>query len=259
MDLCPSAEAYLTELSLSRSRSLTTLSRRVLTRLAAYGPLTKQSIRAFLSDRAANGIAARTRSQELSLLKRYGKWLRRHGQPDPTLGIAHPKLPQCIPPEVTIAQATAACEFYPLGTHQRAALELLYATGCRVAELAALRWEDIDLDGWALVRGKGGKTRLVPFGRPCQAALTALGHRTGPVVGRSTYTLWRWVKATGLPGPHSLRHACATHMVDNGADIRVVQEILGHASAATTAIYTHVTESQNRSVYDRVWTARHAK
>ena len=171
-----------------------------------------------------------------------------------------------------------------LASRNRAMLELLYAGALRVSELATATLEDLKLDaGYMLVRGKGDKERIVPLGRPAQDALTeylaqgrpALLRRAGkkeasrPTLGTSPFLfiarggrkltrqrIWQMVgQASAASGrhasPHMLRHSCATHMVENGADLRTVQTILGHADISTTQIYTHLALDRLRSVYQK--------
>jgi integrase/recombinase XerC len=160
----------------------------------------------------------------------------------------------------------------------RAALELLYGSGLRVGELCALDLEDVDLRAMAVrVTGKGRKERRVPISRPAAAALRAylsgarsellaakevvpephalfINARSGRLSPRSVRAiLARYLKAEGRSpvGPHALRHSFATHLLDNGADLRAVQELLGHESLATTQIYTHVSTERLRAVYEQ--------
>jgi integrase/recombinase XerC len=172
----------------------------------------------------------------------------------------------------------------PLAARDRAILELLYATGLRVSELVGLDWESIDLPGRVLrVMGKGGKERMVPFGRPAAEALRGwleaaqdaglsrpgavppgrsgrdrgepvfLNHRGGRLTDRSVRrVIDRWVEATALARgvhPHTLRHTFATHLLENGADLRTIQELLGHSSLATTQKYTHLEVERLLTVY----------
>jgi integrase/recombinase XerD len=152
----------------------------------------------------------------------------------------------------------------------RAMLETLYASGLRVSELINIKLEDLKLElGHVLVRGKGDKERLVPLGRAAQEAIrdymakaraVLLNGRVSPVLfvrrGGSRLTrqrAWQMVNAASASGthasPHTLRHSCATHMVENGADLRTVQTILGHADISTTQIYTHVALDRLKNVY----------
>jgi integrase/recombinase XerD len=166
----------------------------------------------------------------------------------------------------------------PLGLRDRALVELLYGTGARISEVVGCDVDDLDLvDGSAVLRGKGGKTRVVPVGGYALAALDAylvrgrptllaagrgchrvlLNARGGALSRQSAWTtLRRAADRAGLPtdgpygvSPHTLRHSYATHLLDGGADIRVVQELLGHASVTTTQVYTLVTVDKLREVY----------
>ncbi|GGN88609.1 tyrosine recombinase XerD [Actinoplanes lobatus] len=167
----------------------------------------------------------------------------------------------------------------PLGLRDRALLEFLYGTGARISEAVGADIDDLalDVDPAVVLRGKGGKTRLVPVGGYARAAMRAylvrarptliIGGRGTPAVflnsrgGRlSRQSAWavlhRWASAVGLPvdgpyavSPHTLRHSYATHLLDGGADVRVVQELLGHASVTTTQVYTLVTVERLREVY----------
>jgi integrase/recombinase XerD len=149
-------------------------------------------------------------------------------------------------------------------------LELLYAAGLRVSEIIGVKLEDLKLElGYVLVRGKGDKERLVPLGRAAQDAIRRyiengrgllLGEKVSPILfvrrggGRLTrQRVWQMVNSASASGrhasPHMLRHSCATHMVENGADLRTVQTILGHADVSTTQVYTHVALDRLKNVY----------
>lgn len=198
---------------------------------------------------------------------------------DPSAAVRPPAQPKRLPKAIGIAEVTALIEAAGLGEdagalRDRALLELLYATGARISEVVGLDVDDLDLDtGELLLRGKGGKQRVVPVGSFARAAveaylvrarpeLAARG-RGGPAVflnslGRrlSRQSAWavlqRAAERTGLAthvSPHTLRHSFATHLLAGGADVRVVQELLGHASVTTTQIYTHLTPETLREVY----------
>ncbi|WP_300019095.1 site-specific tyrosine recombinase XerD [Pseudonocardia sp.] len=162
----------------------------------------------------------------------------------------------------------------PVGLRNRALLELLYSTGARISEAVGIDVDDLDVDGrTVLLRGKGGRQRIVPVGRPALAAVDAYRVRARPGLaakGRGTAALllnargarlsrqsaWHALRgaadAAGLTAevsPHTLRHCFATHLLAGGADVRTVQELLGHASVTTTQIYTHVTVDALREVY----------
>ena len=201
---------------------------------------------------------------------------------DPSEDVTAPRVPQGIPKALTEAEVEALLGAVtgdgPTAVRDRAILETLYATGLRISELVGLDVGALDLEsGFLRAFGKGAKERIVPVGGTATAAIeawlparaTVLGRarrgRTDPDAlfvnprgGRLTRQgCWKIVSAYGLRAglggrlsPHVLRHSCATHMVDRGADLRVVQELLGHASVSTTQIYTKVTQSRLRAVYE---------
>jgi integrase/recombinase XerD len=205
-----------------------------------------------------------------------------HLELDPSEDVTAPRVPQGIPKALTEAEIEALLGAVtgagPTALRDRAILETLYATGLRISELVGLDVGALDLDeGFLRAFGKGSKERIVPVGHTAAAAIEAwlparatvlAGARRGrtdpdavfvnPRGGRLTRQgCWKIVSAYGLRAglggrlsPHVLRHSCATHMVDRGADLRVVQELLGHASVSTTQIYTKVTQSRLRAVYD---------
>ena len=201
---------------------------------------------------------------------------------DPSEDVTAPRVPQGIPKALTEAEVEALLGAVtgdgPTALRDRAILETLYATGVRISELVGLDVGAIDLEeGFLRAFGKGAKERIVPVGHTASAAIEAWlparavvlararRGRTDPDAlflnprgGRLTRQgCWKIVSAYGLRAglggrlsPHVLRHSCATHMVDRGADLRVVQELLGHASVSTTQIYTKVTQSRLRAVYE---------
>ncbi len=200
---------------------------------------------------------------------------------DPARAVPTPRTAQLLPKALTVADvqtllsAVAAGEG-PTGHRDRAVVEFLYASGARISEAVGLDVDDLDLQtSTAYLRGKGGKHRIVPIGRYAREHLrTYLGHgrpalaaggggRSGPAVflnrrgaRLSRQSAWALVQAAadraglrGSVGPHTLRHSFATHLLDGGADVRVVQELLGHASVTTTQIYTQVSMARLREVY----------
>jgi integrase/recombinase XerD len=203
-----------------------------------------------------------------------------HIHDDPTARVGVPKKPKSIPKAIAVEEVEKLIELPPAdlrGRRDRAILETLYGAGLRISELIALDVDDVDVDaGTILVRsGKGSKTRVVPLGRAARAAVgeyLALSRpelvskaKGGSVSGLfvnarggrlSRQGCWKILKGyareAGLEdrvSPHTLRHSFATHMLDAGADIRVVQELLGHASLATTQVYTLVSDRRLREVY----------
>jgi integrase/recombinase XerD len=197
---------------------------------------------------------------------------------DPSEEVGAPRVPQGIPKALTEAEVEALLDAVPgdgpRPRRDRAILELLYAGGLRISELVGLDLGDVDLyDGLVRVLGKGNKERVAPLGRTAREAVgdylttgrpELAGRTSTPALflnargGRLTRQgAWLIVRAAGdragLSGrlfPHVLRHSCATHMLDRGADIRVVQELLGHASLSTTQVYTKVSPERLRAVYD---------
>jgi integrase/recombinase XerD len=249
------------------------------------GALTPEHVTAFA--RGLRGgdspLAASSVARTLSSVRGFTRFLVDEGRipTDPALELVAPKLPDRLPKALTISQveallaATAGDE--PASLRDRALLELLYATGARVSEAVALNVDDLTgEEGTAdVVRlfGKGGKQRLVPVGSYARAALDAYLVRSRPLLsvrGMATPALFLGVRGARLSrqnawlllraaaerakldvdlSPHSLRHSFATHLLQGGADVRVVQELLGHASVATTQIYTRVTADALRDMY----------
>lgn len=196
---------------------------------------------------------------------------------DPTVGVAPPRPARSLPRPLAVDEVTRLLEAppadEPVGLRDRAILEMLYGAGLRISELTGLDVDDLELeDGSVRVLGKGGKERDVPVGRYAREAATAYLARARPGFataksraalflnqrgGRLTrqgvsQLLGRHVRAAGIRRrvtPHTLRHSFATHLLEGGADVRVVQELLGHASVATTQIYTLVTKEHLREAY----------
>jgi integrase/recombinase XerC len=247
-------------------------------------PGSPTGIRAFLA-RAAAEAGATSLARKLSTLRSLYGFLVREGlaEHNPARAIASPKQPKRLPvvlPEqdaATLVEAPGALAT-PLALRDRACLELLYGGGLRVAELVGLDVRHVDL-GQRLVRvlGKRSKERIVPFGHPAAEALAAwleggrpvlaagpdhagaeaalfLNHRGGRITTRSiARRIDRWVLEAGLPRhvhPHVLRHSFATHLLSAGADLRGIQELLGHASLSTTQRYTHVDWRRLAAAYD---------
>jgi integrase/recombinase XerD len=239
---------------------------------------TRSDLLAFLEQLTANRVESRSRARKLSAIRHFYKFLLldKRTECDPTLNIESPRQWKVLPKSLAVsdidemlAREQAKPQHPALALRNGALLELLYATGMRVSEIANLRLEDVDLAGSkAIVRGKGDKERLVPFGVSAQKTLETylrearpqLCHtRRSPLVfvdrngtGLTRERVWRIVresKSDGKASPHMLRHSCATHMVGNGADLRTVQTILGHADISTTQVYTHVALDRLKEVY----------
>ncbi len=211
---------------------------------------------------------------------------------DPSAGVETPRVPSGLPKALTEAEVQALLDAVtgedPVALRDRAVLEVLYGTGARISELCALRLGDVDLDGSMLrLFGKGARERQVPLGRWARVALD----RWLSAEGRGSMEPERWARRddaeavflnqrggrlgrqgawgivrrygdqVGLQGrltPHVLRHCCATHMLDHGADIRAVQELLGHASISTTQVYTMVSNERLFAAYDAAHPRAHA-
>jgi integrase/recombinase XerC len=239
-----------------------------------------QVLRSWLARLRSTGAARTTLARRAAAARTFTAWARRGGllSTDPGAQLASPRPHRTLPPVLRQDQATALVEQPdpndgPLGLRDRLVLELLYATGIRVGELVGLDVDDVDRHRRVVrVVGKGDKERSVPFGVPAERALDAwlrrgrpalAGPGSGPALvlgakgGRvDPRTVRRMVHEhlAGLPdapdlGPHGLRHSAATHLLEGGADLRAVQEILGHASLSTTQIYTHVSVERLRAAF----------
>jgi integrase/recombinase XerC len=242
-------------------------------------------LRSWLAAGAGAGAARSTLARRTSAVKAFTAWAVRQGllADDPAARLQTPKTRRTLPAVLRQDQALAAMSAAksgcqqgdPLALRDRLIVELLYATGIRVSELCGLDIDDVDR-GHRLLRvlGKGDKQRTAPFGEPAADALTAwlsdgrpalatadsgpallLGARGRRLDVRQARTVVHQTVAAvdGAPdmGPHGLRHSAATHLLEGGADLRVVQELLGHSSLATTQLYTHVTVARLRAVHDR--------
>ncbi len=243
----------------------------------------REDVRQFLQQLFANQVDGRSVGRKLSALRHFYRYLLLDDllDHDPTLNIDSPKrwkvLPKALAREEieTVLHGPKATSdsklAQALAERDRTMLEVFYAGALRVSEIIGVKLEDLKLDlGYVLVRGKGDKERIVPLGRSAMDALSHYLAEARPVLvagtscpfvfpGRSARKLGRqrvWgmvraaAQATGRPtSPHILRHSCATHMVENGADLRTVQTILGHADISTTQIYTHLALDRLKNVY----------
>lgn len=236
-------------------------------------------LRSWLARLRTTGAARASLARRAAAARTFSAWAHRTGllATDVGASLASPKTPRALPGALRADQAVelveaAAGDGSPISLRDRVVLELLYATGIRVSELCGLDVGDVDAARRVVrVLGKGGRQRSVPYGRPAQEALDrwlrhgrprlvgpasgdalllgARGGRLQPTVVRRLVS--GYARATGLPrtSPHGLRHAAATHLLEGGADLRAVQEILGHASLASTQIYTHVSAERLRAAY----------
>ncbi|MBI2083665.1 MAG: tyrosine recombinase XerC [Deltaproteobacteria bacterium] len=222
------------------------------------------TLRSFISS-LYQGRQAVSIARKISTLKVFFRFLVKQGilKSSPVAEISLPKIPTKIPNVISVDEAFRLVEG-PAGKRDRAILELLYGCGLRVGELVRLKKEDVDLrEGWVKVLGKGNKERLVPIGSKAHAALEDYlssneGVEKGKLFRLTARSIQRMVKKRGLKAgmlkkvtPHTLRHSYATHLMEGGADLRGIQELLGHASLSTTQRYTHVSLQQLMEVYDK--------
>ncbi len=236
------------------------------------------TIRRFLSHLHRQGLAKATLGRKLAVLRAFFDYLVREGacESNPAKLVTYPRQDRPLPGFLTVDLAQGLMATPTAGEdgahwarlRDRAILETFYSTGIRNAELTALRPQDIDFEaGMVRVLGKGRRERLVPIGRKAIAAIldylpTAPGNRemlfvnrsgTGITVRSVHRIVKKYMKRIGAPGlgPHSLRHTAATHLLEGGADLRAVQEMLGHASLSTTQRYTHLHLDRLMQVYDK--------
>jgi integrase/recombinase XerD len=291
---------YLDHLTVERGLSVNTLSSyrrdlaRYVTSLTSGGVTDLGSVRpgdvsAYVAGLRAGDddhppLSAASAARAASAVRGLHRFAVREGLvvDDATRDVRPPALPRRLPKALDVSEVerllAAAGDGSPLAVRDRALLEFLYSTGARISEAVGAAVDDVDPEeGTAVLRGKGGRTRLVPMGGYACTALRAyltgarptllaagrgshsvfLNARGGPLSRQSAWTiLHRAAGRAGLPvdgpravSPHTLRHSFATHLLDGGADVRVVQELLGHASVTTTQVYTLVTVERLREVY----------
>jgi integrase/recombinase XerC len=255
----------------------------------AVGDVDRALLRRYIANLGERKLARRSIARKTSVVRSMLRWAVKHDmvRSNAADDLRTPKLDKPLPRVLKAPEAAILCELppddHPIGLRDRAILELLYGSGLRVAELCGLDLSDLELEQAALrVVGKGRKERRLPMTRPAEAAIRsylsgargvlleaaagtgALGNRAeealfinsrggrmGPRSVRSM--LEKYLRAEGATpmGPHALRHSFATHLLDGGADLRVVQELLGHESLSTTQIYTHISTERLKAVYDR--------
>jgi integrase/recombinase XerD len=245
----------------------------------------RNDVRNFIQELFANAVDGRSVGRKLSALRHLYRYLLLDKliEHDPTLNIESPKQWKVLPKSLARDEVEAMLHVpgvvsdgklaQAITVRNRAMLEVFYAGALRVSEIVGARLEDLKLDlGYLLVRGKGDKERIVPLGKSAQDALASYmtisrsvlaGQRSSPLLflGRGARKLtrqrvWQMVgTASSSAGrhasPHMLRHSCATHMVENGADLRTVQTILGHADISTTQVYTHLALDRLKNVYQK--------
>jgi integrase/recombinase XerD len=245
----------------------------------------REDVRDFLQDLFSNRVDGRSVGRKLSALRQFYRYLLLDEliDHDPTLNIDSPKQWKVLPKSLAREEISALLkapeptsdrkQASAIASRDRALLEIFYAGALRVSEIIGIKTEDLKLDlGYVLVRGKGDKERIVPLGKSAIDAVQNYTREARPVLahGRSSPFLflgrgaqkltrqrvWQMVRCESEKNgrhasPHMLRHSCATHMVENGADLRTVQTILGHSDIATTQVYTHVALDRLKSAYQK--------
>lgn len=244
--------------------------------------VTKEALRSFLADMASSGLSKRTMGRRMAALRTYFRFLVREGylEKNPMAAVKNPKLEKKLPmvmEETEVARLLEAPEDDLSGRRDKALLETLYSTGMRVSELVRLDMDKIDfISGVCRVFGKGSKERLCPIGdralrsirnylalrqaeRPGASRAVFLNHSRHKEGSRLTdrsvrRTVDRYIEKTSRRegiSPHTLRHSFATHLLNRGADLRSVQELLGHENLSTTQIYTHVSSQRLKEAYEK--------
>jgi len=236
-------------------------------------------LRRFLAEMRAKNYSKRTIARKLASLRTFFKFLYREGhiKTNPITAILTPKLDKKLPVVLDVAKVARLVQSPPedavSGLRDRAILETLYSAGIRVSELVGLDLDDVDfISGVIKVLGKGSKERMVPIGEPALAAIRRYTEERDEVKVRDKDAVFlnksgkrltdrsirriidKYIRACSIQehiSPHSLRHSFATHLLDRGADLRSVQELLGHMNLSTTQIYTHVTMERLKTVYDK--------
>jgi len=232
-------------------------------------------LRKYLAALKERNLGARSMGRHISCLRSFFKFLTREGilKQNPILVLSSPKIDKHLPQFLTEGEVTRLIEEAipkdERGMRDRAILETFYSTGIRISELVGLNLEDVDfISGVVKVRGKGRKERMVPIGEMAIAAIRAyvegrtsqaheifLNRHGRRLTDRGVRLIvGKYIRLTSLKrgvSPHTLRHSFATHLLDRGADLRCVQELLGHANLSTTQIYTHLTTERLKSVYDK--------
>ena len=240
------------------------------------------AVRAFLGELHRRQVKRSTVARKLAAVRSFFRYMKRHGKiaANPTLGVSTPRQERLLPRQLSVNEMSHLLEMpddsTALGARDRAILELLYASGVRVSELTSLDLENLDLsEGMMRVMGKGRKERMVPVGSKAITALRSyfrrrgeleprpgagkdalfLNHRGGRLNVRSVRRILNHaLEAAAIArkvSPHTLRHSFATHLLDAGADLRSIQELLGHASLSTTQRYTHVSTERLLKTYGK--------
>lgn len=241
----------------------------------------REDIRSFMMMEKGSGLSARSIGRSLATLRTFHRFLTYEGclKEDPTALLESPKLWRRLPEVLSVEEADRLLAV-PSGRNwmalrDRALLETLYATGLRVSEAASLKMEDLHLDvGFLRCYGKGGKERIVPLGKKAIYAIKRYLERSRSKLVRgkdkntlflsrlgkrlSRQSLWKIIQKSAREAhikkritPHTLRHSFATHMLERGADLRVVQEMLGHSDISTTQLYTHVDRGRLKAIHEK--------
>jgi integrase/recombinase XerD len=249
---------------------------------ALFVSATHAHVAGFLEHLGTHGVESRSAARKLSCLRGFYRWLLldKRIERDPTINLDSPSSWKVLPKSLAqsevnemldrVGVAAEHVQTDAISLRDRAILELLYAGGLRVSELTGLNVADLSLEaGRVLVRGKGDKERIVPLGKAAVTAIEKYLKQGRPELQKSRKTtrsgrlflsargepltrqwVWRLVKSADThASPHMLRHSCATHMVEGGADLRTVQTLLGHADIATTQVYTHLALGRLKAVY----------
>ncbi len=245
----------------------------------------RNHVREFIQQLFGNSVDGRSVGRKLSALRHLYRYLLldKMVEHDPTLNIDSPKQWKVLPKALARDEmesmlshpqpASQRREAAAIAERDRAMLEVFYAAALRVSEIVGVKLEDLKLDmGYLLVRGKGDKERIVPLGKGAQDALADYMREARPTLAKgkgspllflgrggrklTRQRVWQMVRAASVgagrdASPHMLRHSCATHMVENGADLRTVQTILGHADISTTQVYTHLALDRLKTVYQK--------
>jgi integrase/recombinase XerD len=253
----------------------------LFTKDSAPDAVTHADVVSFLASLSSKGISTQSAARNLAAVRGFHKYLLIDGlaHTDPTVNLETPRgwkrLPKTLPAAEVDGLLARPDTSTLIGLRDKAMLELLYATGLRVSELVGLKLPDINLErGFLLVMGKGSKERAVPMGESAVAAIHAYldGGRPALLTGKESnflfissrhrritrQTFWGRIKfyarQAGIAqniSPHTLRHSFATHLLDNGADLRIVQAMLGHSDISTTQIYTHVSRERLKKIHEK--------
>ncbi|NNC42081.1 MAG: tyrosine recombinase XerD [Acidimicrobiia bacterium] len=240
---------------------------------------TQELVSEFVAELSATGLSPSTIARRIAAIRGFHRFAVAEGldDSDPTQLLGSPRLGSRLPKALSVSEVTRLLDHPDVSTgpgrRDQAIFEFLYGTGCRVGELVALNLEDVDLEqATAILTGKGSKQRMVPLGAYARDSTAAylpdrlawrksggdpgalfLNQRGGRLTRQGVWTILKHhgdaVELSGKLSPHVLRHSAATHMVEGGADLRSVQEILGHATIRTTQVYTKVSPQHIREVY----------